>query len=130
MKNLKARVLIALVAIFMSSALMAQPQGRGQQGPPSLPTEKQVSKMVDEMGEELSLNVEQNEAINRIYNEHFKLVEEKQKAGRPERSEMEALKTSLNTEVKVLLTDEQKVAYDTYVKKQEEQQRSNRPQRR
>ncbi|WP_068475333.1 hypothetical protein [Saccharicrinis aurantiacus] len=128
--NVKARILIALVALLIGNVVTAQPQGREQQGPPPIPTEEQVNKMVDEMSKELSLNEEQNEAINQIYNEHFKLVAEKQEAGRPDRSEMEALKNSLETDVKALLTETQKEEYTAYLKKQKEQRQGKKRARR
>jgi hypothetical protein len=72
--------------------------------------------MVSDMAEEISLNEEQEDEILDIYQAHFDEVEEKTKSGRPNRNEMEALKTSFEKVVNTVLTEEQQELYSAYLK--------------
>lgn len=112
-------LLIMLIAISTSSLIYAQPPGGrqgGQQGPPPVPNEKQIEKMVNDLSEELSLTEEQEEKVLDEYLIHFEQVEEKTKDGKPNRNEMEALKSEFEENVKLLLSDEQDELFDAYQK--------------
>ncbi|WP_372773790.1 hypothetical protein [Mangrovibacterium sp.] len=125
MKQLFKRSLgiaITFIALFASSSAFAQPQGGGgggggQQGPPSAPTAKEITKMVEEVSKELSLTEEQKTKVSALYTDHFKVVKAKLEAGRPERSEMEALEKSFETNVNKVLTPAQQKLYAAYLKK-------------
>jgi len=68
---------------------MAQPDDR--QGPPPVPTDKQIEKMVKELDKELKLTDEQDEQVSELYFVHFEKVEAKMKSSqRPSRTDMEA----------------------------------------
>lgn len=117
-----ASVIIMLILMACSSVIFAQPPG-GQQGPPKLPSSKQIKKMVAEIAEEISLDDEQETQVLTLYQGHFKEVEEATSNGRPDRTKMEALKTELETDVKALLSKEQQEEYTAYVKKNSQQKR-------
>lgn len=111
---------ILLCVVLIASTVSAQqrgPQSGGQQGPPSVPTTKEIKEMVSDMSKEISLNEDQEAEILELYSDHFKEVKEKTKSGRPDRNEMESLKTDFEKEVKAVLTDEQQKLYTTYQKK-------------
>lgn len=129
MKKLKGiKSLVFLLTLCISSISFAQPPG-GQGGGPKLPSDKEISKMVVELGKELTLSESQEELVLAVYKTHFEEVEEKMSdSSRPDRDEMEALEVSFQTEVKELLTDEQIVKYDAYLK-EEQQNRKQRPER-
>ena len=110
-----------LLAAFLFTAQHLSAQQRGQRGPPPLPNDDQIEKMVEHLAEELSLTSDQEKKVSKIYFSHFEEVEKKMEAGRPERKEMEALRTSLETDVKAVLTDDQKPLYDAFVKKQKQE---------
>ncbi len=122
MKNLKSILVVSFMLICGLS--FAQPPGGGQrggqQGPPSLPSSKQIKKMVAEIGEKVELSEEQEEKVLEIYNEHFEAVEKKVSgSNRPDRSEMEALKSEMEKEVKAEMTKDQITRYEAYLKEQQ-----------
>lgn len=124
MNILKSSFLI--LSFLISSVLIAQPQGGGQQGPPPIPNAKQIKKTVASLASEISLTEEQEASVLEVYIKHFEIVKAKtESAERPKREEMEALDIALQNEVKALLTEEQIVKYNAYLKKQE----ANRPKR-
>lgn len=122
-KYLKAVLLV--VAVLVSGLTYAQPpggQGGGKQGPPPVPTDTQIEKMVDDMADEVGLSETQETKVLALYKEHFAEVKAKTSGNsRPDRSEMEALKTTFEKEVKALLSSEQKTKYAAYQKKNQQQ---------
>ena len=120
-KTLKHTLLLCIVLI--GSAAIAQqksPQVGGQQGPPPVPTNKEIKEMVSDMSKEVLLNEDQEEEILELFTAHFNEVEEKTKSGRPDRNEMESIKINFEKEVNSVLTKEQQKQYATY-------QKNNRP---
>lgn len=121
--------LVFLLSFAVSSVTFAQAPGGGsgggmRQGPPSVPTNKQIKKMVAEIAEEVTLTDEQEVMVLAKYQEHFAAVKKKiSGSSRPERSEMEALDATFEKEVKELLTEKQVVKYEAYVKTQKKSQR-------
>lgn len=101
-------------------------QGGGQQGPPELPTTKQIEKMVDKLSSEILLSEEQETKVLELYKNHFEEVESKTKSGRPDRSEMEELKEDFEDDVKAVLTEDQEKLYTTYLKKNNKRERPQR----
>ncbi len=102
------------------------PQGGGQGGPPALRTAKEIKTMVSDLSEDLLLSDEQEEQVLELYTEHFEEVEDKTSAGRPDRDEMEVLKTSLENDIKALLTNDQKKLYTTYLKNNSSKKRERK----
>ena len=68
-------------------------QHGSQKGPPPIPTEAQIEKMVQELSTTLALTQEQEKMMKDKFNTHFQEVEQIQKnkgdAGRPDRKQME-----------------------------------------
>ncbi|MEX1383667.1 hypothetical protein [Lutibacter sp.] len=92
-------------------------QGSNQQGPPKLPSKKQIEKMVDKLSSEILLSEVQKTEVLEIYKEHFKQVESKTTSGRPDRSEMEDLKEDFEDTIKAVLTKDQQKLFSAYLKK-------------
>ena len=112
-------ITLLLCAILVSSTTYAQ-QGKkngGQKGPPPLPSSQQIEEMVSDMSKEISLSEDQESEVLEIYTAHFEEVEDKTKSGKPDRKEMEALRSDLEKEVNALLTEEQQKLYEDYQKK-------------
>ena len=125
MKKLKMILVWSLV--LTSGLTFAQPGGGqrgGQSGPPPLPNEQQIKVMVGELADAISLTEEQEINVLKLYTEHFVQVEELTSgSSRPDRKEMEALKTSLENQVKLELTQDQIKTYEAVLKKQASRQR-------
>ena len=134
-KSQHVRSLVIFLSLCISSLTFAQGPGGGgppsggggMQGPPSLPTNKQIKKMVAEIADEVDLTEVQEDSVLVKYQEHFEAMEEKiSSSERPERSEMEALETAFQKEVEGFLTEEQIVKYEAYLKEQEEERGGQR----
>jgi Spy/CpxP family protein refolding chaperone len=109
-----------LLVLLVGSSVYAQPSG-GQQGPASVPNSKQIKKIVADVSKELSLTDEQESKISEMYATHFDEVKEATSSGKPDRNEMEAMKTEFEKEVKSVLTEEQQKLFTAYLKKQNQQ---------
>ncbi len=124
MKTIKTFFVLSI--LLLSSISFAQAQGGGKQGPPPMPNNKQITQMVSDLAEELTLSDEQEAKVLELYKEHFSKIKEKTSGNsRPKREEMEALKTAFEKEVKAELTKEQISKYSAYLK----EQASQRPKR-
>lgn len=124
---LKNIVAVAVITILTGNFATAQPGG--QQGPPPLPSDKQIEKMVENLDKELSLNDEQETQVSKLYFAHFNKVEAKMKSSqRVSREVMESLDKDLEKEVKAGLTKDQQKQYTAYLKEQEKQRSNQRPQ--
>lgn len=123
------RKIISAIVISLLSASFALAQPAGKQGPPPIPSDKQITKMVKELNKELDLNDTQEEEVSELYFAHFEEVELLQEGKqRPSRSEMEALDANLEKEVKAQLNEDQQKLYTAWLKDEEEQKSSQRPQ--
>ena len=115
--------LIIFVVLF--GATLAQAQGHEKQdrqpGPPPLPSDEQIEKMVSDLSATLSLSKKQEKEVADLYFAHFEELEarrEKEQAEREDkRKEMEAFRSGFETEVKSVLTEDQQKEYDAYLKK-------------
>lgn len=122
-RNSVSALILIMVTIFAGNLSGAQPgQGQkgghqgGQQGPPPAPNTNQIKDMVSSMAKEISLTKTQESTVLKLYTEHFEKVKAKTSGNaRPERKEMEALKTDLETSVKAVLTKEQQPKYIAYL---------------
>ena len=125
--------LVVIALVITTSACGQQrggqggpPQGGNQQGPPELPTAKEIKTMVSDLSKEILLSEEQEEQVLELYTAHFEEVENKTSSGRPDRSEMEELKEDFENDVKDVLTKDQQKLYTTYLKKNSKKERSQR----
>lgn len=119
-KNL--RILAAAIAVTMVTGGMAMAQPGGQQGPPAVPSDKQITKMVTELDKELSLSDTQAAEVSGLYFAYFKEIETIQKSTqRPSRDKMEKHDSELETDVKKVLDKDQQKLYSTWLLKQEQQ---------
>ncbi|MGB5434823.1 MAG: hypothetical protein WBM98_02950 [Maribacter sp.] len=106
-----------LIAVLIVSTTACGQQRSGQQGPPALPTADEIEEMVSDLADGISLDEVQEENILELYNAHFEEVKQKMKSGRPDRKEMESLRTDFEKEVNAILSDEQQELYMDYQKK-------------
>lgn len=135
MKNSRAIIAGAAILILLSaSSAFAQGGppgggqgggGKGRGGPPPLPDAEQIEVMVDELDEALDLTDEQEVQVSDLYFAHFEEIEELM-SDRPERSRMESLRSDFEDDVKAVLDDDQKAAYEEYLKSQKKN-RSGQP---
>ena len=129
--NLSIALLITAMFFLTSNLSAQQRQGQGQeQGPPPIPNETQIVKMVEDLSAELSLSETQKTEILSLYTDHFAEVKSSMSSGqRASREEMESLKEEFEDDVKSILNDEQQDLFDEFVKKNQKQDRQ-RPNRR
>lgn len=121
----KVKIYLGVIMILIGNIGFAQGQGGrqggGQQGPPPIPNKKQIEKIVSDLSREISLTSEQEASVLKLYNNYFAEVKEKTSENdRPQREEMEALKSEFEAKVKALLTPEQQAKFVEY-------QRNNKP---
>lgn len=122
------KTFLTLAILLISGFGFAQPPGGGQrggqQGPPPIPNEKQIKVMVSDLADEISLSEDQETTILELYIEHFEEIEEQTSGNkRPDREEMESMKTLFEEHVKEELTKDQIKKYEAYLKKQASQLR-------
>lgn len=119
-----------LLASFMFTLanLNAQQMQRKPQGPPPIPNEKQIDKMITDLETKLSLSESQKQKMKEIMSDHFKTmktVQEKyRKSHEAERKEMETLKVKFDDEIESVLSKEQSVLFEEFMK--EKRPRNNR----
>jgi len=144
-KKMKKSVLLsAVVALFISMSFTSNasnitvqnetcvvsqqgPQDRGQR----MTSEERVAKQLETYQKKLSLTEDQAASIKTVLTKNAETMEAKMKAAResgsrPDRSEMEKMREKENTEVRALLNDDQKTAFDKLLKEQEEKMKSRR----
>lgn len=121
-KNATRLILVSLAILFSVTFAQAQPQGK-QQGPPPLPNDEQIEKMVNDLSSELDLSETQEKQVSEFYFAHFEEVEAVTDDGksRPDREVMEQMKKDFETDVKSVLTKDQQKEFDAYMKKKESQ---------
>lgn len=129
MNKLNQKVLGLATAFYLLALLgnFANAQQRSPLGPPPIPSDKEIQNMVDDLSKKLSLDEEQEAIVSLFYVAHFEEVSDKMESGRPNRNEMEKLKSELETKVKDNLTDAQVTKYEAYLKNVSAQNRSHRP---
>jgi hypothetical protein len=123
MKQIKTAAIVLFITIISASSAMAQQQRPTD--PPTVPTDKQIEKMVTDLSSTLDLSKEQETDVRVLYKDHFKQVKNSKTKG-PQA--MEKLKSQLEKNVKSLLTKEQKKKYNSYLSKQEKERQQSRPQ--
>lgn len=127
LKKITSTILLLSIVLFSSGAFAQRgSQGGGQQGPPPAPTSEEIEEMVSDLSSEISLNEDQEIEILDLYTAHFNEQSDKMKSGKPNRKEMESLKTEFEEEVKALLTEEQQELFDAYKKKNNRKGKSKR----
>lgn len=127
-KNLKKISAALMITLLTGGFALAQPSG-GHQSPPQPPSDKQIEKMISELDKELDLTEQQNTQVSELYTAHYDQMEVLMKSSqRPSREKMEALESTLEKEVKAVLTKDQQKQYTAWLKKQEKQRSSQRPQ--
>ncbi len=116
-RKLRLSVMNSLFVIFgLVLSLNIQAQERKQQGPPPLPNDQQIEKMVDELAKTLSLSEDQKTKVSEKYFAHFKEVKAKQEEARPKKEEMDLLKSDFEKDVKSVLDADQQKKYDEFRK--------------
>ncbi|MDA3928480.1 MAG: hypothetical protein PF541_05935 [Prolixibacteraceae bacterium] len=127
------KLFLTTVFLFVVSIGFTQPPGGGgqsggEQGPPPVPNTKQIQKMVTQLANEIALTEEQETSVLKLYTAHFKTIKQKTSGNaRPNREEMDALKSEFEKNVKALLTRDQQIKFDAYQKKNGSGSQEQRP---
>jgi hypothetical protein len=121
--------LIITAMLFLSANILAQQQERNQ--PPKPPSTEEVNKMIDELSTTLSLNESQKKEVSDLFTAHFNNMKEsmssREGSGSPQ--EMQQKRKDFEAQVKSLLNDEQKLAFDQFMKSRGPQSNQQMPKR-
>lgn len=124
--NLSIIALVITTLMFLTSCLSAQ-QRQGQ-GPPTIPNETQINKMVEDLSAELSLSKKQETKILEIFTFHFtELKEALETKGKERKSceEMESHRSKFEDQVKSFLNEEQKDLFDKFMESKKQSHSNN-----
>lgn len=110
----KLTIVLTMLLVVSVQSCFSQPQ-RGQGTPPH-PDKEQMEGIVNKLSKELNLTDDQVKQITKLYEDHFEEVEKMMEDGRPERSVMEKMKSDFETDVKSVLTDDQKKKFEKFLK--------------
>ena len=120
-KRFNLSIALLITALFFLTSNLSAQQRQGQ-GPPPIPDETQIIKMVDDLSSELSLSDGQKTEILALYQNHFAEVKSSMNGGqRPSRENMESLKEEFEDDVKSLLTEDQQEQFDEFMKTRKSQ---------
>lgn len=115
-KRNTVRMLI-LFSLCSGNTLFAQIPDDVPQGVPPISIEKQITKMLAHLNQELSLNDEQNEQISELFVSHFETLKKLPSTTINDYHSMEAIKTEFENQVLNQLSNEQKTQFNTFIKK-------------
>ena len=123
--------LIIVSMLFISGNLLAQQQPE-KNGPPKPPAVTDVNKMVDDLSTKLSLDKAQKQKVSDLFTAHFNNDRESigNKKGKGSPEEMQQKRKDFEEQVKSLLNNEQKVAFDNFMKSRSPQQNQQQQQKR
>ena len=112
-------LLFSLILLFGNNITFAQGgQGRPQ-GPPPIPNDEQIGKMVSDLSQELSLTEVQEGQVSEIYFAHFaemSVLQNDNKNSNSNREVMDKIQETFQSEVKSVLTSDQQKKYKSYLK--------------
>jgi len=124
-------VLSTFTFLLFSLTCCAQPPGgdtdHKRKGPPPIPSETQIEKMVNELSTAISLSETQEKNISAMHKEHFMQMKQiTNSKNKPSREQMKAHKDSFMTEVKSQLTPEQITKFDLFMKERKLERKKRR----
>lgn len=123
-KILSIGLLVIMGLIFGQEVIAQQKQ---QQGPPPIPDQEQIDKLVEDMAKTLSLDKEQKKEVRKKFTKHFEEVKAKIEASRPKKEEMKALRSDFEKDVKSVLNEKQKKQFDVFMKEKEKERNNRKP---
>ncbi|PKQ62671.1 hypothetical protein BZG01_16980 [Labilibaculum manganireducens] len=128
MRIIKLTIILRIAVMMLLDVNFAQAQQRDQQGPPPIPDASQIKTMVMKLSGTLVLNDVQSKQMYDLFTAHFEELSAKIESSNHPRSEMEALKTKFETEVKSILTTEQQKQFEVFMKQNEPKHRPHHSQ--
>lgn len=122
--------LIVLTMLCLTINLSAQ-QKPEREGPPKPPSAVEVNKMVDDLSITLSLNESQKKVVSDLFTSHFNEIREslENKQEKLSHEDMESNRRSFEEQIKNLLTEDQKVEFDKFMKNHGPHQNQHMPKR-
>jgi len=107
--------------LIQSDRLQAQPRGEGRD---HMPDSTRIIHMVDDLAKAVALTDEQKKKIIPLHFEHFNTMKKMHEKNQGDREAMrkarDEMQTKLDTQIKALLDDKQKTAYDAFMKERRE----------
>ncbi len=131
-KTYKYILLLLSAILFSSGSLFAQSQQK-RNHPPKLPSKVEITKIVKELSEDISLSSEQKNEVSTLFNSHFDEAKTKMKehetTHKMNRAEMDKLRNNFEIRIKSLLNDEQKIGFDNFMKNHKHESKQQKPRR-
>lgn len=123
-------LLIIAAMLFISGNILAQQQ-QDRNPPPKPLTATEVNKMIDDLSAKLSLDKAEKQKVSDLFTAHFNNVGESKgnKEGKGSPEEMQQKRKDFEEQVKSLLNNEQKVAFDNFMKSRGPQQNQQQQKR-
>lgn len=118
------KTLVRLVILLFTLSfynLQAQAPKGNHPGPPPAPSSEQINEMVNDLSAKLSLSKDQKEKVLALYIKHFDEQKDNIDNARELHQEMEKTRKAFENDIKTLLSEEQKVSFNTYMKNQRKQ---------
>ena len=130
--NTKKFFITLAMIIFFSPNLFAQ-QDQKPQGPPPFPDSARIVKMVDELAATLSLSKTQKGKVAELHFDHFAEAKVQMELGKEDREKhrevMDALRKDFEEQIQALLTDDQKIKLNEFMKNRGPRQGKPKPKR-
>ena len=127
--HIKLNIIVFIISVFItSSSIYAQPQHK----PPKIPDATKILNMIEDLSKELSLSIDQQNEIEKLFVNHFadlkEKMESKKKEHEAEREKMNKNREKFEHEVKSLLNEEQQNMFDDFMKKRRNHHEKRMPQ--
>ncbi len=132
MKTTKSSLIVMMVSIFIGVASLAAAQ-QTHPKPPPIPDEAQLTKMIEQLSKELSLDDNQKEKIKILHTEHFKQVkilhiaQKKQREAAKEKHHK--LRSDFETKIEKELSKEQFEQFKKIMAEKHKRKGQKRPKR-
>ena len=114
-KIYRSLLFVVLGGLLTVGSVSAQRPQDGNR-PPAPPDSASITQMVDELATALSLTEDQKSAVSELHFSHFAEANALMKKNEGDREAMDSLRKDLETQVKALLTDDQKAKYEEIIK--------------
>ena len=119
-KTFKNRIFITAAMVILFSVNMFAQQEQKPQRPPPFPDSARIAQMVDELATALSLSDTQKEKIAELHFDHFAEAKVQMELGKDDREnnreKMDALRKDFEEQMQALLTDDQKIKLNEFMK--------------
>lgn len=121
--NIVLVLAILLMGLLCGSIFAQAPQGKK----PPVPNDEQIEKMIEDLSNSLSLNVEQEKEFRETFQNHFNEVKKHHESARKQHEKMKTkhdkLRDDFHKELSSILNEEQLKVFEQHMKKHKPKER-------